>query len=122
MDGVEAIFFGYIGNYVRETPRHEVWGYRFDAELDAGEIDEACINCKKFVDYSNFKVPIVFLADQYNDTVESAKADRTKFFKALNISKGYDAAVKVTGTFRVFNNTGNLYMRGADIEVIQANP
>ena len=118
MDGVKAIFFGYIYYYFTETPRHEVWGYRFDAKLDVGNID----NRNDFVSYGDVMVPIVFLADQYNDTVESAKADRIKFFKALKNAKEQKAVVKVTGTFRVFSNSGDLYMKGADIEIIQEKP
>lgn len=117
MDGVEATFYGYIGFMLSETPRHEIWGYRFDTSMNAGEIQK--MGSSSYVNYANVDIPLLFVADQYNDTVESAKADRIKFYKALNKAKSLEAAVKVTGTFRVFSNTGDLYMRGADIEIIE---
>lgn len=120
MDGIEATFYGYIGFSMTETPRHKIWGYRFDTELDEGKVQK--MGSSSYINYGDQSVPLLFVANQYSDTVESAKADRIKFYKALSRAKSLGAAVKVTGTFRVFSNTGDLYMRGADIEVIQMKP
>mgnify|MGYP004024481015 FL=1 len=118
MAGNEATFFGYISTVVYEWPRQEVFVYRFDAYLDEGEFLEHL----GYVRGGSFLVPLVFAGDQNNDTVESAKADRIKFFKALKNAKEQKAVVKVTGTFRVFSNSGDLYMQGVDIEIIQEKP
>ena len=92
--------------------------YRFDAYLDEGKF----VKHLGFVMGGSFSVPLVFAGDQNNDTVESAKADRIKFFKALKKAERQRALVKVTGTFRVFSNSGDLYMQGVDIEIIQEKP
>ena len=120
MDGKKVTFYGYIGYSVTETPRHEVWGYRFDAYLDEGTVQQGYN--RVYINSGDNEIPLLFVADQFKDTIEQAKSDRVKIYKTLTKAKGYQAAVKVTGEFRNFRNTGDLYVRGASIELIQIKP
>ena len=120
MDGKKVTFYGYIGYSVTEAPRHEIWGYRFDAYLDEGTVQQGYN--RVYINSGDNEIPLLFVADQFKDTIEQAKSDRVKIYKALTKAKEYQAAVKVTGEFRNFRNTGDLYVRGASIELIQIKP
>lgn len=120
LDGSEAEFYGYIGWMLTETPRHQVWGYRFDSSLDPGQLQGS--GKFKYLNITSNDVPLLFVANSMKDTVESAKADRVRFYKALNSAKNMGAAVKVTGRFRTFSNTGDLYFDGSNIEILEKKP
>jgi hypothetical protein len=120
LDGSEAEFYGYIGYIVSETPRNKVWGYRFDSSLEPGKLMGT--GNYKYLNSSSNDVPLLFVANSIRDTVESAKADRIRYYKALNSAKSFGAAVKVTGKFRTFSNTGDLYFDGSNIEILAMKP
>lgn len=121
MAGVEAIYYGYIGYSVTEAPRDSVWGYRFDTTMDPGKV-VGDISNPRYLQYGDLNVDLLFMGDQVNDSVESAKADRIRIYKALMKSKELKAAVKVTGVFRNWRNTGALYLAGSSIEIIDTKP
>ena len=69
--GKKFSYTGYI-SYVTETPRHSVWGYRFDTLVDEGGEYLENINMVQ----SGETIPLLAVAEPLDQTVDQAKKER----------------------------------------------
>jgi len=116
--GREVTVYGYT-NYFSEGDPSKSWGYRFDFSIFEGG---AWLNNMKIMQSSDPAIDVVIAPSRsktYAEPLtETFAAMRKQVFKALTVSKGGKALIKVVGKTAAYSDSMRLYISAETVEIL----
>jgi hypothetical protein len=116
----DVTFYGYIGYFVDEADRSRVTrGFRFDTTINPGEITGSYVTSDMKLD-----IDAVFMGTPVGEggSDDLWRRERREVVKFLITAAELSAAVRVTGEFKTFRNSFNLYFEAKGFEVLETKP